>query len=518
MNKKLLITIALAVVLFAGGLLGFVVIPKINAQFKPDGIIPNTQTVSGNGGSAVSAGGYLYYIGNYVSTSTLTTTKQNKYNKETYGAIYRVKLDNGIPSYNTAKYDTEIYGDEQNIWTNNVKLIVPKIAGHENASLWIFDKYLVYCTPNNEKDKYGTLQSARLDFFRVDLDGRNHKKIYTMDNPTQKKDDNKENFTVVSTGGNIWLLVKDGEKLLRVSVNGKKPGKKTTITERVTSFAFPIVTSYNDATQEQTMSLAKSYEGNMSYVYYAESREDDDLVKNGNILKRYNINTGANEELNRPNSTFDNHEVLALANGTLLFEITGSVTPSYNGIYIAKQEFTKNNWRNNYHSPIVNQSGEKFFLPTEHNSSVNIIISLYNKNILSYATDGSYKTLASGAEDILAVFPSHIVYKTDTGICFYYYDNAQAPVTLDDPTDFIGNIAFSVFTPITTDGEFNNRGSMIFYIKTLTEQSDDEEDHEGHDHATNDHSTTVAAFMDKQSNEYLLCQLEETFLKEIEQE
>jgi len=108
MNKKIVISVLLVVVLFVGGLLGFVIIPNSVNKFKAATGNPTTHdSVSGNGGNAVMVGEYLYFVNGFKSNSTGSLNyKDNEYNKvKGEGAIYRVKMENGRPEYDNSYLD-----------------------------------------------------------------------------------------------------------------------------------------------------------------------------------------------------------------------------------------------------------------------------------------------------------------------------------------------------------------------------------------------------------------------------
>ena len=318
MNKKALISIAFAVVIFLSGF-GYIVINNLLNAFQPVDMNLSAlqrQTVSGNGGQAVIVGdahhAYVYFIGNFVETATIEH-RQNEHNRVTHGAIFRARLTNNALKY----YDAD-RALQEGIARNQLagkQMIVPKIAGHERSALFVFDRYLVYTSPNNTRNRYGQLQTDRLDFFRVDLDGRNHRLIYTADNPNLRLDD----FTVTSHGGQVFLLIMDGENLRRVRVAGGNVGQVRLISNNVHTFALPVVTAYSHA--NSTNPLTASFSGVMRYVYFTENQTAEEVSRHGpgNVLKKYDIFHGTTTELWRGRE--HRISVLSLSNRRLMYTI-----------------------------------------------------------------------------------------------------------------------------------------------------------------------------------------------------
>ena len=314
MNKKALITICFAAVIFLSGL-GYVVISNILNAFQPVSMPEFRQTVSGNGGQAVIVGdhrgAYIYFIGNFVETASIEH-RQNEYNRVTHGAIFRARLNGGAAgSLTHDDAQRALEGGFAPTQLANKELVVPKIAGHERSALFVFDRHLIYTSPNNTRDRYGRLQTERLDFFRVDLDGRNHRLIYTAESPNVRLED----FTVTSHNGEIFLLIMDGSNLRRVRVSDRDFGQVTLISHRAETFAFPIVTAYSTGEH----SLTQSFSGIMRFVYFTENQGRNDISRHGpgNVVKRFDILHGTTTELMRGGEY--RVSILSLSNRRLMY-------------------------------------------------------------------------------------------------------------------------------------------------------------------------------------------------------
>jgi hypothetical protein len=346
-SKKVWVTLAFIAVLgIVGGVWGGVAYAL--AQFRPIGWYgletpEQRASVSGNGGPAVMVGNWLYFVGNYVDVNPLTVTyRQNEHNRVTYGAIYRVYIPEGSnsPLYEDALNSQGLANqrphllDESRFEDSNSRryqLVVPKIAGFENTALWIFDKHLIYTSPHNERDRRGNMQLGRVDFFRVDLDGGNHRRIHTTAGDAIERNQ----FTVASIEGEVFILVHDGSMFRRINVT-TRPGRVTMISENVRGVvAMPVVTAYHqtfprpDEDGEGDLqpsvlgrySLANSYSGIMRYAFYTEDFPDDDeeiRPRGGNRVVQYDIlnNTKVTAHINEHTI-----ELVGLSNGRLVYSV-----------------------------------------------------------------------------------------------------------------------------------------------------------------------------------------------------
>ena len=56
----------------------------------------------------------------------------------------------------------------------NVQLIAPKrigTSGYKDGGIFIYDDWVYFASPNNEKNKAGAVQYNKTDFFRPKPDG-----------------------------------------------------------------------------------------------------------------------------------------------------------------------------------------------------------------------------------------------------------------------------------------------------------------------------------------------------------
>jgi hypothetical protein len=525
-RKKVIISFVFAIVIALTGTLA-IVINNINNRFQPFAMnlsAEERQTVSGNGTGAVMVGEYLYFIGNHVDRQSITF-RQNEYNNIEFGAIYRVKF---YPSGDGAGYGAKPKYEQMNdslvdlrdnpFKPQGVQLVVPKIAGFENSALWVFDTYLIYTSPNNSRDRNGRLQSHRTDFFRVDLNGKNHRKIYTTETSVTAND-----FTVCKVGGRIYVLVNNNGKLVRVNASNQSFGRAFTISESATNVVFPIVRSYigNQLNANENINgkdVVSSYSDIMSFVFFTEDLDEEDAKAGriGNVLKRFPL------ELTSPNknsvSIVGNsqnmfYDPIALSNGKFMvsvfnasssttipdvliidslsyrsnnnvevFNFTMERVETKNGTTITHVtnsaavlnpgspafERSKINWQSG-----VFQPEEEFYLPTEHHGAT----PRRDWRFVSLMSNGEsssmfvYSRRADGIVTLVNTIPnvSAIVEITNSDI--FYTDSAGSIIRADLST---GTVHHSeIWTPMDqTSGSsvsmFNRGGQMwYFYIQDI---------------------------------------------------
>jgi len=514
-NKKVWVTAAFLAVIFLSGMTWIIVANALGA-FKAATMLSEEerQTVSGNGGPAVMVGDWLYFVGGYVDSSKILY-RQNEHNKVKEGAIYRVYIDPALgeplyedsekkhsnPDYTTHLLSEEKLGTGEKVDPRKFQLVVPKVAGFDQAALWVFDKYLIYTSPNNTKDKTGQLQLSKIDFFRVGLDGKDHRKIYTTSNEMVTTND----FTVASYDSEVYILIKDGDTLRRVGVT-KNPGKVETISEKVQSVALPIVTSYAD--------VRKSYEGIMNYVYYTEalSEEEQEIGLLGNRVFQYRVSNGTSNSARINDRTI---ELKALSNGRLLYTVSTAPGSQLSGserlglfgttLPIPTANCFDINFLNNYKLLDSHnfQPSEVIYLPTVNTpNTVFRFVTLAEGNMYIYE------------EDKLGELPKRIVdvskIITITGDTVHYLNSGGEIKAIH----FIGGqVNLGSAQPETLIRPWvvtRKNVQWYFHIKTLEQQQQHDHEHDDDcDHGSG--STTVAALYDLSNGkvrEFLLGRLD----------
>ena len=442
--------IALAAVVAVSGVI-WAIVANLDAKFKSRiNTVPSAIYVSGNGTASVMVDDYLYFVGDSVTTSEIKYGDNEYYanGKMQDAGIFRVKIEDSKPVLDY-EYDNKIVNDQGekvelqpddegyntnvvgiNDWdnvgkkNNGIEAVVPKIAGHDQSAMWVFGETLIYTSPHNRYDNRGKLLSNYLDFFRVDLDGKNHSLIYT----TSSADLTRDNFTVWADAiDNVYLLVHETEDSEIVKVN-VADNTVSTIAEKVTDVVLPMATQYClDNTNE---TLDKVYGGVMSYVYFSKSRTDvneHDSNIIGNLLYRCAVKNGEPELIASDGSkqegiTFTPKAVTPLQNGNAQF-VYSIVLKDLNDTKLDQQKLcviTNDNF-NNY---VYAEPEDIYTWGLADDATVKIYANGFctvNDNLYHYDVDGANmifdnKVLSSGVEKVLAVMGNAIYVQSGTTV------------------------------------------------------------------------------------------------------
>lgn len=440
--------IALTAVVAVSGII-WVIVANIQPKFQSGiDVMPAGIYVSGNGTASVMVDDYLYFIGDSIKTSTI------KYGDNEYFAngkmldtgIYRVKIENSKPVLNyeydntvtdengektklqpgDEGYNTNVIGvkDWESIGqkNNGIEAVVPKIAGHDQSAMWVFGQTLVYVSPHNRYDNRGNLLSNYLDFFRVDLDGKNHTLVYTSESPDLTTD----NFTVwADATDNVYILVHETENntIKKISVQNHAV---TTLAEDVVDVVFPKATQYcRDIINEN---LDKVYGGVMSYVYYTKERKtvneyDSNL---GNLLYRRAIKDGEAELIVSEGSrdkgvTITPLAVTPLMNGNAQFVYKAVIKNKNNAIFGIHLHLINNQNMTDY--KYIESNADTWFLEKE-DTAVKIYANGFctvNDNLYHYDIDGTTMVfnntvLSASVEKVLAVFENTVYVQSGTSV------------------------------------------------------------------------------------------------------
>lgn len=219
--KFILITLLLVAILS---------VALVGCAKKPNftGGMPEATTYNNNS-LVVTQGDYVYFVNGKISVDDIATKKDNKYGNVVKSAIYRAKKDG-----------------------SDVQVLVPQVAMDSNNSngITVIGKYLYFTSPSTATGKDGSLLKTNTDFYRVEITGKNLKKLTTLEGNT-----NQYKFT---EEGLIYL---ESSNLIHLSYKGKK----TTIAESVSNSYFPVTTTVKPGEADPTMA-----------VYFTESPEEND--------------------------------------------------------------------------------------------------------------------------------------------------------------------------------------------------------------------------------------------------
>lgn len=214
--------------------------------------------VIGNGGNSVQYGNYVYFI-NGTKGYEDADGKQNTYGNVTKGALYRVRLngqkDDSDPSLFSIAADENgsefVTYDGVDYYNNlkrfaDVQLIAPKVigtTGYGEGGIYIFDEWIYYASPNNEKGRDGNVQVTFTDFFRTNLSSGKTYKIYTTDAESASSP-----YSFSKFGGKVYLTCYYNSKVVVVEMTDSKIGKERTLDATVSGAILPYRENYSAAT------------------------------------------------------------------------------------------------------------------------------------------------------------------------------------------------------------------------------------------------------------------------------
>ncbi|MBQ8522839.1 MAG: hypothetical protein IJ458_04210 [Clostridia bacterium] len=255
----------------------------------------------GNGGMVVNRGDYVYFVNGYNAYSTLNKSNLDK--KFNIGGLYRAKLnENG-------EFD---YTDNGSV--ANAERISSNLVGFESTSLYVFGNHIYYVTPITEVDKKGNLQTSKLEFKRVEINGSNSKTIYQS-----KVDASKVDFEFYYAEGKVCLLINEDGTLKRINCTGS--GKVSQVATGVTS-----VTLHCDTDDVFESDTYKN-------IFYTKTNEDGKI-------EIYNYNIASNSEQYKKTTNYKTCELLDYKFGHLYFKASGNEYPNYT--YFYRVDATKN--------------------------------------------------------------------------------------------------------------------------------------------------------------------------------
>lgn len=230
-----------------------------------------TETVYGNGGTAVVKGNYLYFSNAYIDYNNIGNN-DNKFDRDgtmqkNYG-IYRTKLNaSGVVDVNDKGVP------------KNAELLVPQVSGYEKSGIYICGEYLYYTTPySGYKTGESNLTKGLLRFERVKLNGSDHLILsegeYTVDCEYSINYVNGVTYITILSNGKIDVI--------KSKSNGDK--SSYTLAENVVSMCVE---------KQETLVHNKSTANVNKYVYYTRTSESNSK----NSLFRKSFENGTEENI-----------------------------------------------------------------------------------------------------------------------------------------------------------------------------------------------------------------------------
>lgn len=157
-----------------------------------------------NGGMVVQNGDFIYFNNGFVHEEDQIKNKKNY----VAGSLIAAKLENEQPVF-----DSNGFIDE-----GQTRYISRRLTSYEAGDVFIFGNYIYYTSPCQENIKGGGgWARERVVFYRKHLNNSGkEEKLYKT-----KSDYDEVEFSYATQGDELYLLIKDGDKLIRKSANGK---------------------------------------------------------------------------------------------------------------------------------------------------------------------------------------------------------------------------------------------------------------------------------------------------------
>lgn len=440
--KKIVTIIAIALVCVLG-LAGCGTASKVDkVDFKTQNF---NYSISGNGGSVVQYGNYLYFI-NGTRGYEDTDATNNVAGKVIKGALYRAeltgemtdikgsviidgdKLVNGdYKTGNTAKFRIERDAksgirlvsekgtsyDNKEINVVNVELISSKTvgtSGYAKGGLYAYNGYIYFVSPCNQKNKSGKVMTDYNEFYRVCLATGETQKLLTSETANASKPygvycyDNKIYLNYVETG--------DSDRIMSVLIDEKTGDviEKKIIADKVTDVLMPVKSEYYYNIPTDTV---------YDFIYYGTKGSDIDNYRTDTVMSFVRPDGSENTIFNYGGDA----ALLDVQGGMLLYKMTvGGImqiraTDMYNYFVDGSQSFKKIHGEEKYEgafesdgtvlssSAIKSATAINCFVPgigVNTNAVYTVLTSANattssNNDLTLYAPDGSAKVIASGS-------------------------------------------------------------------------------------------------------------------------
>jgi len=214
--------------------------------------------------------------------------------------------------------DTTDIVDSEN-WQNvvNVNRLSNKTigtSGYKQGGLWIFDNYLYFATPSNERDKSGTVVYKKTDFYRVKLDGQKAaERIYKT-----KNESSDSPYAFYKQNGKVYLTVLDGTDIVSVATTNKKIEKPIVIAQNATTAIMHTDSDYYDG--YNVINGTRKYTVH-DYIAFSRPVDSNDVQKTGNVVEIMRPDGTDRQEIFE---TGQNIELDSVRDGLLFYKNTRS--------------------------------------------------------------------------------------------------------------------------------------------------------------------------------------------------
>ena len=297
--------------------------------------------VTSQGGSAVSYGNYVYFINGSRGYDD-TNGSANVWDEVVKGALYRAEYNgekvkdevDGLTKFQRTigeecaefKYteSTDYFDNPLNV-VNTTK-IAPKTVGtasYERGGIFIYDNAVYFASPNNEKDKNGTVQTTRTDFFMMPLGGGEPTKLYTS---SEGVDTTASAYAFYKYKGSVYLVINEGSNIVSVKINPSKAKTDDPVTFKVnaTSVYFPVRDTYYNGISNNTPE---------DFIYFVRAVKDGDQQRAGTVIEAMRPDGGENFVISMTGKT---ETIEAVRDGMLFYRTTnniGNTVIAYNSLH-----------------------------------------------------------------------------------------------------------------------------------------------------------------------------------------
>lgn len=265
-----------------------------------DGVQDTDYVVYSNGGSAVQYGNYVYFI-NGTRGYENPDGDENVKGEAVKGGLFRTEL-NGTKD--GSEFDIKSETSELSDITydfvyelgedyfENVVDVVPNVeiaskivgtSGYANGGIFIYDDYIYFASPNNQKGKDGVVQVTYNDYYRVKVDGTGYQYIYTTEGEASDQPYAFYHAGYNSKGESIvYLVTYFDTTIASVKMEGSKVYDTIYLTEDATSCYLPTRDTFDNANLEYGLEDFVFYTRDVDLTHDSEY---NDTHLTGNVIE-----------------------------------------------------------------------------------------------------------------------------------------------------------------------------------------------------------------------------------------
>ncbi|MCH5351400.1 MAG: hypothetical protein J1F39_05495 [Clostridiales bacterium] len=448
--------------------------------------------VTSQGGNAVGYGNYVYFINGTRGYSDSDGTN-NVWGEVVKGGLYRaefngsktsgkdystfdIKLDENNMTFKYTE-STDYFDEPLNVV--NVTAIAPKTigtSGYSGGGIFIYDNFVYFASPVNQKSSTGTVQVNRTDFFMMPLSGGKPTKIYTTADGVNTS---SSAYAFYKYGGSVYLVAQEESKIVTVRVDTakQKADKPVEYNEGVTSVYFPVRDTYYKGIDTNTTE---------DFIYFVRSvRDEPTELQSGTVIEAMRPD-GSEKFIVSMNG--NNESIVAVRDGIMFYntsDVQGKAVLAYDSLhdalmeksatYKAAQDKLDDGEKNRQISGTFNVSTSGLssiypFRPDRNSNEVYFLASA-SSAINLYRTDGTISSVVSATGSVYTVTDTHVYYSGSSSD--YYraplwehldgYGTVQTLASGTNSATFGCDYVNGFFTYYGTVDEWAN-GYMFFYL------------------------------------------------------